>query len=85
MLRHLLPLADTGLSGWGVDTAVKDRLLGIIQDRAKTRRNGAWWQSRAVARFESTGLTRAEALRRMLQTYSAHMHSNEPVHTWPLP
>ena len=85
VLRHLLPLADTGLSGWGVDTAVKDRLLGIIQDRAKTRRNGAWWQSRAVARFESTGLTRAEALRRMLQTYSAHMHSNEPVHTWPLP
>ena len=84
-LRHLLPLADTGLTGWGVDTAVKDRLLGIIEDRAKTRRNGAWWQSRAVARFESTGLSRAEALTRMLQTYSGHMHSNEPVHTWPLP
>ncbi len=85
VLRHLLPLADTGLSEWGVDTAVKDRLLGIIEDRAKTRRNGAWWQSQAVARFESTGMTRTAALTRMLAIYSEHMHSNEPVHTWPLP
>jgi hypothetical protein len=28
---------------------------------------------------------RREALRQMTQRYIEHMHTNEPVHTWPLP
>jgi hypothetical protein len=27
---------------------------------------------------------RLDALRRMALSYAEHMHSNEPVHTWPL-
>ncbi len=85
LLRRLLPLAYEGLDRWGTSPAVRDRLLGIVEDRAKTRRNGAWWQSEAVARLERRGLTRQEALAEMLRHYSAGMHSNEPVHTWELP
>jgi hypothetical protein len=68
-----------------VDPAVRDRYLGIVEARARTRRNGAVWQSEAVAVFERGGCTRTEALRRMLQLYCEGMHANEPVHTWNLP
>ncbi|MTD14182.1 glutamate--cysteine ligase [Nakamurella sp. YIM 132087] len=85
MLRHLLPLAHDGLDRWGVDPAVRDRLLGIVEARCKLRRNGSWWQSETVARLEGRGLDRMQALTGMLHRYSDLMHSNEPVHTWELP
>ena len=43
------------------------------------------WQTRAVERFQESGLDRAEALRRMTGLYLEHAHTNEPVHTWALP
>lgn len=69
----------------GVDSAVTDRLLGVIEGRCLTGRNGADWQRATVRAFESHGLTRAEALREMVARYAANMHSNEPVHTWAVP
>ena len=45
-------------------------------------RNGATWQVDAVRAFESHGLGRPEALRRMTQEYVERMHSNDPVHLW---
>jgi hypothetical protein len=82
VLRHLLPLAHQGLEQWGVDTADKDRLLGIIEQRALTGRNGAAWQAAEFHRlFEQHD--RPDALREMMRGYVEHMHSNEPVHTWP--
>ena len=45
----------------------------------------SWLPPSAVARFEERGIPRAEALRQMVAAYSEHMHTNEPVHTWPLP
>jgi hypothetical protein len=68
-----------------VTADVCDRYLGIIEERAKSGRNGAWWQVNAVRRFEDTGADRAQALTRMLRDYTEGMHANEPVHTWPLP
>ena len=85
LLRHLLPKADEGLSRWGVTQAARDRYLGIVRDRCKTRRNGAWWQSETVAAFEARGLSREAALTEMLKLYSKGMHANEPVHTWEVP
>jgi hypothetical protein len=85
VLRRLLPLAREGLARWGVDTADSDRLLGIIEQRCITLRNGASWQSDAFHRLhEGRRLNRAEALREMTRRYRDHMHSNAPVHTWPL-
>jgi hypothetical protein len=85
VLRKLLPMAYDGLDRWGVDPAVRDRLLGIIEARCLTERNGAAWQVATVERLEQEhSMDRPEALREMTRRYVEHMHSNEPVHTWPL-
>ena len=84
VLRRLLPLAREGLSRWGVDPGSAGRLLGIIEQRCLTGRNGATWQVEATrAISERDGAGRGEALRQMTQRYIEHMHANEPVHTWP--
>jgi gamma-glutamyl:cysteine ligase YbdK (ATP-grasp superfamily) len=86
VLRRLLPLAYEGLSRWGVDQADADRLLGVIEQRCLSGRNGASWQVNTVASAAGTGTAdRAEALRLMTQSYTEHMHANLPVHTWPEP
>jgi len=85
VLRRLLPLAREGLSRWGVDQAQADRLLGIIEQRCITGQNGAAWQTGTVAALSGrNGTDRAEALRLMTQRYIEHMHTNAPVHTWPI-
>jgi gamma-glutamyl:cysteine ligase YbdK (ATP-grasp superfamily) len=85
VLRRLLPLAHEGLARWGVNPAHADRLLGIIEQRCLTGRTGAAWQIGTVATLtEHGGADRLEALRLMTQRYIEHMHTNEPVHTWPL-
>jgi hypothetical protein len=85
VLRRLLPLARSGLARWGVSPAHADRLLGIIQQRCLTGQTGAAWQMAATDAFAERGADRAEALRMMTQSYIEHMHSNDPVHTWPHP
>lgn len=81
ILRRLLPLAQEGLDLRGVDAGVRDRLLTIIERRCVTGRTGANWQVDAVDALG--GLDRHEALRRMTLRYIEHMHTNQPVHTWP--
>jgi hypothetical protein len=82
VLDTLLPLAHEGLRHWGVDAGVRDRFLGVIEGRAGTGRNGATWQVSTVRALQESGMTRPAALAEMLRRYCAHMHSNEPVHTW---
>jgi hypothetical protein len=85
VLRRLLPLAYEGLDRWGIDPADRDRLLGIIERRCVTQRNGATWQSRQFHHlYEDQQLDRVDALREMTLRYREHMHSNVPVHDWPL-
>jgi gamma-glutamyl:cysteine ligase YbdK (ATP-grasp superfamily) len=83
VLRRLLPLAREGLACWGVNPADADRLLGIIEQRCLTGRTGATWQIETTAALTERGADRQEALRLMTQRYIEHMHTNEPVHTWP--
>ena len=85
VLRHLLPLAHEGLRKWGVATAVRERYLGIIEERCRVGRNGATWQVDCVRALEAKGLSRMDALAQMVTLYLDGMHSNEPVHTWKLP
>jgi hypothetical protein len=81
--RELLPAAYDGLRDHGVDASVAARLLGIIEARCSTRRNGATWQIAMVEALQSrTGLDRTGALRAMLGRYIELMHTNEPIHTW---
>jgi gamma-glutamyl:cysteine ligase YbdK (ATP-grasp superfamily) len=83
-LRRLLPMAYDGLRRWGVDARHADRCLSIIEQRCLGCRTGATWQSETVHLLERRGrLDRHTALRRMTQRYIEHMHTNEPVHSWP--
>jgi hypothetical protein len=85
VLRRLLPLALKGLESWGVDSSVSDRLFEVIERRCTTHQNGAEWQSRTFHHLDDTRqpLDRRSSLRGMLARYVEHMHSNEPVHSWP--
>jgi gamma-glutamyl:cysteine ligase YbdK (ATP-grasp superfamily) len=85
VLRALLPAAQRGLERLGVATEAVDRYLGVIEGRAKLRTNGATWQVAATQAFEARGMNRTSALQAMLKEYVRHMHSNDPVHTWPVP
>ena len=85
VVRRLLPMAREGLARWGVAGEDADRLLAIIERRCVTLRNGAAWQCEVFHRlYEDKGLDRLEALREMTRRYREHMHSNEPVHDWPI-
>lgn len=86
VLRRLLPLAYQGLERWGMDSAIRDRLLGVIEQRCITHINGAEWQVNTVRRLEeqNRSLDRGDALRDMLGHYVEYMHANEPVHSWPI-
>jgi hypothetical protein len=84
VLRKLLPLAHEGLDAWGVAPEDRDRLLGVIEQRCITGRNGSTWQVETVRNLEETTMVnREQALREMTRRYASHMHSNDPVHTWP--
>ncbi len=85
VLRRLLPMAHEGLASWGVAQADRDRLLGIIEQRCLKLTNGASWQAAQFHRlYEERKLDRGDALREMTVRYRDLMHSNEPVHTWPV-
>ncbi|MEV4348133.1 glutamate--cysteine ligase [Actinoplanes sp. NPDC049596] len=80
----LLPKAYDGLDRYGVDPALRDRLLAIIDDRCRLARNGATWQTDFVRHAEERrGLDRSAALREMLLRYWTLQQTNEPIHTWP--
>ena len=84
VVRHLLPLAREGLRRWNVSQDSADRLLGIIEQRCLTGQTGAAWQIDTVAALARRGADRQQALSRMTERYIEHMHTNEPVHTWPV-
>lgn len=84
VVRRLLPLAAEGLAAAGVSDDEIERYLGVIRGRCLARRNGATWLGGRLSRLENGGLGRDEALSRLVLEYQTHMHTNTPVHEWPL-
>ncbi|MEV1054710.1 glutamate-cysteine ligase family protein [Streptomyces sp. NPDC049887] len=80
---ELLPLAAAGLDAWNVEPADRDFYLGVIEGRCRRRVNGASWQVEAFHRALDAGLDRRAALAAVTRRYTALMHTDEPVHTWP--
>jgi hypothetical protein len=85
VLDVLLPKAYAGLDRFDVAPALRDRLLGIIEQRCRTKRTGATWQIAWVNELERGGLSRSAALREMLHRYVANAEHGEPVHVWDYP
>lgn len=82
---ELLPLAESGLSAWGVEPADRDRYLGVIEERCRRRVNGAQWQAATFHRArQEQGLDRNAALAATTRRYCELMRMGEPVHTWPV-
>ncbi|MEU0368963.1 glutamate--cysteine ligase [Streptomyces sp. NPDC006283] len=85
VLRRLLPMAHRGLELSGMDAAWREPLLGIIEQRCVTGRNGAVWQAEMYHHIDATSrVDHHEALRLMTQQYIDYMHLNAPAHTWPV-
>jgi hypothetical protein len=82
LLPELASQAGDALRDAGVDAKEIDETLGIIRARAHMGMTGAAWQSRALTALEARGLSRAEALRQMLEHYVEQVHTGEPVHAW---
>ena len=83
VVRRLLPMARAGLEAWGVVEEERDRLLDIIERRCIVGQNGAsWFADRFATKIADNHGDRLDALRSTLNEYRAHMHTNEPVHTW---
>ena len=82
VLRRLLPMAHEGLRECGVSDAVRERYLGVIEQRCLAQRTGSTWQRETVARLEACGLDRDAALVGMLNRYVELSDTNQPVHTW---
>ncbi len=82
---QLLSLADEGLSGLGLRREVRTSYLSIIEQRCRTKSNGATWQVACTQRYEAAGHGRNDALRRMFGHYIENMDENIPVHSWRLP
>ncbi|MBW8802614.1 MAG: glutamate--cysteine ligase [Catenulisporales bacterium] len=84
VLNDLLPAARRGLDVLGIDCRDRDELLGIIEGRCRTGRNGSTWLSGAFERLVfGEGLERAEALERLTIEYADLMLGGTPAHTWP--
>ena len=83
VLRHLLPLAHVGLERRGVDSAVIDEFLQIIERRCVTGRNGATWLSEQFEWLHGGGDV-FDTMRAVTRRYAEHMHSGIPVHEWPV-
>ncbi len=66
-----------------MDDAWREPLLGVIEQRCVTARNGAVWQKEIFHRLTESHADPHEALRRMTELYVDYMHLNAPAHTWP--
>ncbi|KOS55825.1 glutamate-cysteine ligase family protein [Rhodococcus rhodochrous] len=84
VLRRLLPMADAGLTAFGLSQQARDRYLGIIEGRCLNRQTGAAWQRAQVVEREDAGADRRTALHGMMRDYIRNMLSGKPVHEWPL-
>ncbi len=77
LLEELLPLARRGLAALGLDPAVGERYLDIVESRVRSGRTGAAWQRAYVERHQCDMATLTAA-------YLARQESGKPVHEWPL-
>lgn len=77
VLEKLIGIAALGLQSAGVNAADIDRYLGIIEQRAKNKRNGAAWQRAFVDKYGAD-------MRSLTKAYVERQNTAEPVHLWDL-
>jgi CBS domain-containing protein len=81
VLEELVDLARVGLSCAGIDGGDIDRYLGIIEERAVARQNGANWMLGSLEALRERG-SQEERLRALTAAISHRQRRNRPVHQW---
>jgi hypothetical protein len=84
LFEHLLPLAERGLAGAGVDPDEIARSLGLVQRRVQRGVSGAGWQRRLYDRLLERH-ERGTAALLLLRRYQELSWSGQPIDTWPDP
>ena len=82
ILGELLPLAREGLEELGVVEDDRRRYLGVVEERARTGRTGAWWLCDGDDRLRGTGGTIAERAATLVKGTFEYQSSGRPVHEW---
>ena len=80
---EFLPVAERGLSEFGVRETEIRRMLEIIRARITSRMTPARWQ-RQVLKYLERRMSRPEALAKMLELYIEEIHRGRPVTEWSL-
>lgn len=77
IIDELVPLAFDGLKDLGINESSSRHWLGIIQNRAKSRQNGANWQRAWVAK-------NGHDMQGLVNRYFELQQTEQPVHEWTL-
>lgn len=77
ILHLLLPLAEQGLSLWGVDDEERRYWLNIVRDRVRSGQTGAIWQRAFVEKHGAD-------MQDLTLAYLERQQQDNPVHQWSL-
>ncbi|REK06894.1 MAG: CBS domain-containing protein [Acidobacteria bacterium] len=81
IVDELIPRAHQGLEGHAVPASTRERLLGVLEERVRSKRTGSVWLLRTASELRGRGRDALlEATRRMQE----HQDGGEPVHRWPI-
>ncbi|MFY0606065.1 MAG: CBS domain-containing protein [Cyclobacteriaceae bacterium] len=80
VLKEFVPIAKAGLEKMKIDPHDIDRLLGVIEKRAKSH-NGAQWTTKAYRNLKSN-LKRDDALIALTKSIHDYQQKGIPVHKW---
>jgi CBS domain-containing protein len=83
LLDTLLPLARSGLSARGIDSADIDRYLGVVEQRVRRQMTGAQWAIQSLAAMPGDGPRDARS-RALTNAMLEHQTAGDPVYTWEL-
>lgn len=81
VIERMLPVADEGLAGIGVDRKDIDLYLGVIENRLRTGQTGASWQLAMLNKLYGSH-RRDAAQKQMLEIYMENSRSHQPVAEW---
>jgi CBS domain-containing protein/gamma-glutamyl:cysteine ligase YbdK (ATP-grasp superfamily) len=83
LLHELVPLARTGLTSGGIDSADVDLYLGVVEERIRSKKTGSQWFHTSLAGMKRKG-TEAERMSALTGSLIRQQIEGKPVAEWAL-